>query len=75
MRVVMDKKDRYGRYPIWFSSCNLSDIHDWLWENYQGYKFAIIIDTMVDEYAPIEKPVPVYFLDEVEKEVKHYKGE
>lgn len=74
MKVVEDKKDRYGRYCLWFSSCNLKDIHDWLFKNYSGYKFVIVVDTTHDEHEPLESPVPVYFMDTVVTEVAEYAG-
>lgn len=52
MKVIQDVADRFGKYPIIFKGRNikLEDIHQWLFEHYQGYKFAIVIDETVDEY-------------------------
>ena len=44
MKVIEDKQDRFGNFPIWFNSHNLKDISEWLYYHYNGFKFAIIID-------------------------------
>lgn len=74
MKVIEEKKDRFGRYCLWFYSYNLKDIYEWLFTHYSGYKFAIVLDVMSDEYEPLDKPLPVYFLDEISEEVKAYEG-
>lgn len=75
MKVIQDVTDRFGRYPIIFKGRNikLEDIHQWLFEHYQGYKFAIVIDETVDEFEEqFTKLVYVYFLDEIREELEAY---
>ena len=74
MRIITDKKDRFGNFPIWFNSHNLRDINDYLQSRYDGFKFAIIIDASKGECAPLEKPLPVYFLDEIAEEAAEWVG-
>lgn len=69
MKVIEDKPDRFGEYPIWFYSHNLSDINDYLQHHYDGYKFAIVIDCTLGEIVPLGKPLPVYFLGDIAEEV------
>lgn len=73
MKVVEGKEDRFGKHPIIFKSFNLKQIHQWLFNNYYGYKFAILIDEAIDEYQEIDE-VYVYFLDEIAEEVADYCG-
>lgn len=75
MKVIQDVADRFGNYPIIFKGRNikLEDIHQWLFEHYQGYKFAIVIDETVDEYEEqFTKSVYVYFLDGIKEELETY---
>lgn len=72
MKVIADKKDKFGNYPLWFDTQDLSKIHEYLLQKYDGYKFAIIIDATCGEFEPLEKPVPVYFLDQIKPEVDMY---
>lgn len=69
MKVIEDKQDRFGNFPIWFNSHNLRDINDYLQHHYDGYKFAIVIDCTLGEIAPLEKPLPVYFFGDIAEEV------
>lgn len=70
MKVIEDKPDRFGEYPIWFYSYNLKDIAEWLYHHYDGYKFAIVIDVSKDSDGDVlEKPLPVYFLGDIAEEV------
>lgn len=69
MRIITDKKDRFGNFPIWFNSHNLRDINDYLQSRYDGFKFAIIIDASKGECGPLEKPLPVYFMGDIAEEV------
>lgn len=77
MKVIeSDTTDRYGKYPIIFpKSATAAQIYDWLYDHYggEGYKFAIVIDVSHDMR---EDPGPtyVYFLDEIEDELKAYSG-
>lgn len=75
MKVIQDVTDRFGKYPIIFKGRNikLEDIHQWLFEHYQGYKFAIVIDETVDEFEEqFTKLVYFYFLDEIREELETY---
>ena len=75
MKVIQDVADRFGKYPIIFKGRNikLEDIHQWLFEHYQGYKFAIVIDETADEFEEqFTKLVYVYFLDELREELEAY---
>ena len=76
MKVIQDIADSVGRYPIIFSSANLKEINDWLFNNYggEGYKFAIIVDVSKDEYEPWGSKTYAYFLDDIAGEVAAYKG-
>lgn len=74
-----DKEDFAGRYPICSVKCSeLVKLVDWLYRNYQGYKFGIVIDVYGEEYPVPEKPsdfkVDVLFLDEVFDEAVAYIG-
>ena len=71
--IENSEEDRFGKYPIIFKSAKISEIHDWLFAHFQGYKFAIIFDETKDEYEP-QKDVYVYFLDEVLDEAAYYAG-
>lgn len=75
MKVIEDTEDRYGGYPIIFEGAkNLEQIHEWLYQNYQGYKFVFMFDETKDEFEPIGKRIYVYFLDGIEKELNAYMG-
>ena len=69
------KEDRYGRCPDAFltPSTTLKDIWEYLWANYggDGYKFAVVFDVSHEEYEPCP-PLPLFFLDEIEGELKAY---
>lgn len=70
MKVIEDKQDRFGNFPIWFNSYNLKDISEWLYSRYNGFKFAIVIDVSKDGDGDVlEKPLPVYFMGDIAEEV------
>ena len=70
MKVIEDKQDRFGNFPIWFNSYNLKDISEWLYSRYNGFKFAIVIDVSKDSDGDVlEKPLPVYFMGDIAEEV------
>ena len=69
-----DKLDRFKRNCIIFHTTDISKIHEWLFSNYNGYKFAIVFDETHDEYEPHGKETYVYFLDKVLEEVADYCG-
>ena len=72
-----EKQDGFGGYPCcWVSgkdSCP-QNIQEWLYRNYQGYKFAILFDCTKDEFEEPEKETPVYFLDTLFDEFLEYIG-
>lgn len=61
---VMDNPDRHGLYPIIFTGYSVREINEYLWSNYQGYRFVITFDETKDEYEPMEE-ITVYFLADV----------
>lgn len=72
-----EKPDRYGEYPccrVSGKDANPQNIHEWLYRNYDGYKFAIIFDCTKDEWEELDKETPVYFLDAILDEVINYCG-
>mgnify|MGYP000108668626 CR=1 FL=1 len=70
MKVIEDKQDRFGNFPIWFNSHNLKDISEWLYGRYNGFKFAIVIDVSQEVDGDVlEKPLPVYFMGDIAEEV------
>ncbi len=73
MTVKTDLQDRNGKYPLRVTGMkNLNELHEYLYKNYWGSKFAIVFDETKDEYEPLEKEVFVYFLDEIVEEVASY---
>ena len=75
MTVIQDYEDNVGRYPLVFKGYkNLQEVHDFLWQNYQGYHFTIMIDLTKDEYEPYPKELYVYFSDEALEEIATYSG-
>jgi len=74
MTVIDDgRTDRFGNYPIIFKSCTPKQIHEWLFDHYQGYKFAIVFDETKDEYEEMGEYF-VYFLDGILAEAADYSG-
>jgi len=75
MTVINDDStvDRFGRYPIVFKGYkNLEEVHQYLFNNYQGYHFVVIFDETKDEYEPYGKELRVYFSDEALDEIAYY---
>lgn len=73
MKVKTDIPDRYGRYPLRVSGMkSLKELNNYLWQNYQGFKFAIVFDESKDEFEELEPEVLVYFLDTLVEEVAEY---
>ena len=69
-----ERQDKYGEYPAcWVKSADLTRLQEWLFNNFNGYKFAVVFDCMKDEYEEA-KEMPVYFLDCVSKELIAYAG-
>jgi len=65
MRVNEDAQDRYGKACMIFSkSATVPDIWEWLHKNYNGYKFAIVMDCTREEFdADIDETVVNWFGD------------
>lgn len=73
MKVKEGIEDKFGRYPLRVTGLkSLSELHEYLWHNYNGFKFAIIFDEMNDEWEEWNKEVKVYFLDELAEELASY---
>lgn len=69
--------DRFGIYPccrVSGKDANPQNIQEWLYRNYEGYKFTIIFDCTKDEWEEPDKETPVYFLDSILDEVINYCG-
>lgn len=75
MKVIEDRADMRGRYPLWFpKSATPADIYDWLFNNgYQSYMFCIVFNMMGDEYEE-QGMTAVYFADEALDELAYYSG-
>ena len=71
LQVKENVYDNHGKPCIVFKNVRISEIHEWLWNNYQDYKFCIIFDETKDEYEEM-KEAYVYFLDGVLTEVESY---
>ena len=63
-------EDKYGRSCIVFSGAKkFSDVYDWLFNHYNGYKFAVLLDCSMSEYPEPDSKIYVHFLDELHDEV------
>lgn len=73
MRVIEGIEDKFGRCPLRVTGLkNLAELHEYLWHNYNGFKFAIVFDETKDEYEEYDKEILVYFLDELAGELASY---
>lgn len=73
MKIKDGIQDKYGRYPLRVTGMkSLKELHEYLFSNYQGYKFAIVFDETKEEFEELEKEIFVYFLDEIAEEVAEY---
>ena len=75
MKVVENENqvDKYGRNYIKFTGVkNLQEIQNWLFDHYQGYKFAMEFDCYSDECQEIGNEYWVYFLDDLAEEYPSY---
>ena len=62
--------DRHNRSCIVFSGVKkFSDIYDWLFQHYNGYKFGIVLDCSLSEFPEPDSKIYVHFLDELHDEV------
>ena len=76
MNVIEDEstEDRAGRYPIVFKGVKKpQEIFDYLFQHYQGYKFAVLFDVSHDEWCEYGD-IKAYFLDEIMEEAMCYSG-
>ena len=70
MKVDETYIDRHGRSCLVFSGVKkFSDVYDWLFGHYNGYKFGIVLDCSVSEHPEAENKIYVHFLDELHDEV------
>ncbi len=68
-----DQVDEYGRIYIKFTGVKkLQEIQDWLFDHYQGYKFAIEFDCYGDEHQEINNEYWVYFFDDLTESIMIY---
>lgn len=69
MTVDENFTDKHGRSCLVFSGAKkFSDVYDWLFNHYNGYKFAIILDCSMSEHPETENKIYVNFLDELHEE-------
>ena len=70
MKVDENFLDKYSRSCLVFSGVKkFSDVYDWLFQHYQGYKFCITLDLSSDEYQEQDTKIYVNFMDEIMEEV------
>lgn len=63
-------EDQHGRSCLVFSGVKkFSDVYEWLFNHYNGYKFAILLDCSKDELPEPDSKIYVNFLDELHDEV------
>lgn len=68
-----DQVDKYGRRYIKFTGVKkLQEIQDWLFDHYQGFKFAMEFDLYSDERQEINNEYWVYFFDELTESIMYY---
>ena len=70
MTVNENCEDQYGRSLIVFSGVRkFSEVYDWLFAHYSGYKFGIVLDCSREEFPEQDNKIYVNFLDELHDEV------
>lgn len=70
MTVNETCEDQYGRSLIVFSGVRrFSEVYDWLFAHYNGYKFAILLDCSKDELPEPDSKIYVNFLHDLHDEV------
>lgn len=82
MKIIenSDKEDFANRCPVCtvVKGSEFAKFIDWLYRNYQGYKFCIVIDVYDDEYPLPENTsdfkIDVLLLDEAFDEAAFYIG-
>lgn len=66
MKVDESFTDRHGRSCLVFSGVKkFSDVYDWLFQHYSGYKFCIVLDCSCDEMPEPDSRIYVHFMDEL----------
>lgn len=69
MKVDETFTDKHGRSCLVFSGVKkFSDVYDWLFQHYSGYKFAIVLDCSTTELPVPDSKIYVNFLDELHEE-------
>lgn len=72
---VKETEDKYGRALLIFTGIKkFSEVTDFLFCHYQGYKFAILIDVSQEEGYESDNTIYVNFLDELEEEIMEFNG-
>ncbi|MBR1823284.1 MAG: hypothetical protein IJ779_03505 [Ruminococcus sp.] len=70
MTVNENYEDQYGRSCIVFSGVRkFSEVYDWLFAHYSGYKFAVLLDCSKDELPDPDNKIYVNFLADLHEEV------
>lgn len=70
MKVDETRTDRHGRPMLVFSGVKkFSEVYDYLFDHYNGYKFGIVLDVSQDERPEPDNNIYVNFLDELAEEV------
>lgn len=73
--VNADYTDSRGKHPLVFENVkSLEELHQWLFNHYNGYHFTIMFDETKDLYEEYGKRVYVYFSDEALEEIAWYAG-
>lgn len=63
-------EDQHGRSCLVFSGVKkFTDVYEWLFNHYNGYKFAVLLDCSKDEFPEPDSKIYVNFLDELHDEV------
>ena len=75
MKVDENYVDSHGRSCLVFSGVRkFSDVYDWLFDHYNGYKFGIVLDCSREELPELDNKIYVNFLDDLQEEVNLESG-
>lgn len=75
MTVNENHEDKYCRSCIVFSGVRkFSEVYEWLFQHYQGYKFGIVLDCSREELPELDNKIYVNFLDDLQEEVNFESG-
>lgn len=70
---VKETEDKFNRALIVFTGVKkFSEVTDWLFDHYNGYKFGIVIDVTGTERGAEDNSIYVNFLDELQEEVNYH---